>query len=538
MFVVRKLFIIFVLLVLMGFVLPTTAQGGMVWPTDGWTTSTPEAQGIDSEKLMAVLDFVEDSGIDLHSLTVVRNGYMVLDVNFFPYGGDMLHRVYSVVKSVNATLLGIAIEEGYIEGPDQLLLDVFSKRTIANRDAQKEAITLSDVMVMSGGLACQDETGSDGANLDAMAESDNWSQLMLDLPMAYEPGTEWTYCDGFAHLLGSAIQEASGMSPLEFGTERLFEPLGITDIKWNADPQGVNFGGDGLYLKPHDMAKFGYLFLNRGEWDGKQLVPAEWVDLSTCVTPSDCPFYELFGTLGYGYQWWIEGSEGYYLALGLGGQLIFVMPELDMVVVTTTSAANIDEMFGLIYGLMSGNILPAVVSEEALPENPEIFAQLEEQVTTLANPPEPTVVEPLPEVAMMLSGQTYDLPEPFDFHLFLAPVMQEHDLGGYTGDVVNFQLDFPKADEALLKLGFADDYTLELPVGLDGVWRFYNCRFGSLVSKGYWRTDNTFRVNVGYVDNAQMLRIDFNFEDAPMQVVVRELSTDTIDTVLGWLRTE
>ena len=529
----KRVFFPIIIAALLLAVLPVNvaAQDMIPWPTADWSTSTSEEQGIDSEQFIALLDYIEREQIPLHSLLIVRNGYLVLDAYVYPFQTGMKHQTYSVTKSFNVALLGIAIEEGYIEGVDQRLVDVFSDRTIANLDEQKQAITLRHVLTMSAGLGCQDETGSDWSGLNRMVTSANWSQFMLDLPMAYKPGTQWTYCDGLANLLAAAIQEQTGISPLEYGRERLFSPLGISDIEWDADPQGVNFGGDGLQLTPHDMAKFGYLFLNRGVWDGEQIVPADWVDFTTCADPTTCPFFNMFGTLGYGHQWWTESAGGYYMALGLGGQFIFVVPDLNMVIVTTAGALNGDGLMNLIYGLVNPMILPAA-TDGPLPENSGAVARLNDRLTALADPSEPSDVPPLPELARQVSGITYDItPEPFDFLLYPAPALNayvmEHD-----GNVVNLALTF-EGEDATLKLVFADDYILELPVGLDNVWRVSESRFGPLAAKGFWQTDDTFRVNIQHVNNAEELRVDINFGDVPIQMTLHELTTDVEAIVVG-----
>jgi CubicO group peptidase (beta-lactamase class C family) len=176
--------------------------------------------------------------------------------------------------------------------------------------------------------------------------------------MAAEPGTRWNYNTGASHLLSAIIQETTGMTELAFAEEHLFGPLGISEVSWGTDPQGRSSGGTSLRLTPRDMAKFGYLYLNVGQWDGQQLVPAAWVKASTM---NQAPIFETYyGEMSYGYQWWIVPWAGYYSAVGALGQFIVVLPELDMVVVFTSTLAVED--FFIPLTLLAFYVIPSVES--------------------------------------------------------------------------------------------------------------------------------------------------------------------------------
>jgi CubicO group peptidase (beta-lactamase class C family) len=173
---------------------------------------------------------------------------------------------------------------------------------------------------------------------------------MLDKPMAAAPGTQFNYCSGCSHLLSAIVQETTEMSPRDFADQYLFKPLGISNVKWDTDAAGTPIGGWGLWLTPRDMAKLGYLYLRHGEWNGQQIVSAQWVENATrthTATDSD---------LGYGYQWWTYPSLAAFAALGRDGQTIFVVPDLDLIIVTTAEIDNHDPIFQLIQQY----ILPAV----------------------------------------------------------------------------------------------------------------------------------------------------------------------------------
>ena len=193
-----------------------------------------------------------------------------------------------------------------------------------------------------------------------MTDSDDWSQYVLDRPMAYEPGSTFYYNSGNSHLLATIINVTTGMTPLAFADQYLFGPLGITTRFWLPDPQGINFGGSNLALRPRDMAKFGLLFLNIGSWDDQQVVSSDWVN-SSSHGPSTP-----FGGPSYGYQWWLSDYGGWYSARGYNGQFIYVIQEHDIVVVF--SSDNRDGPYE--YDILVGNIVGAVTNNYPDPTDP------------------------------------------------------------------------------------------------------------------------------------------------------------------------
>jgi CubicO group peptidase (beta-lactamase class C family) len=323
-----------------------TAPLPAYWPTSGWRSSPPEDQGMDSSHLIAMLDSVRAQGLNLHSLLVIRHGYIVSETYFGAYGPDDLHQLYSCTKSFIATLVGIAFDRGDLSRLDQPVLDFFPGRSFANLDERKRAMTLEDLLSMRSGLEWQD----DDPTISAMVRSPDWVQYVLDLPMAQAPGSQFNYCTGCSHVLSAILQQSTGLSARDYAGPNLFEPLGIGDLRWDTDRAGMPIGGFGLQLTPRDMAKLGYLYLHNGVWDGRQVVASAWVATATQKhTETD-------GELGYGYQWWTYPSYGAYTALGLYGQTIFVIPQADLIVVTTADVADHEPIFHLI----EAYILPAI----------------------------------------------------------------------------------------------------------------------------------------------------------------------------------
>ncbi|MHA2300577.1 MAG: serine hydrolase domain-containing protein, partial [Candidatus Thorarchaeota archaeon] len=241
---------------------PTLAAGQVTndyWPTEDWRTSTPEEQGVNGSRLEDAADFIVDSGARVRSMLVIQNGYLVFERYFMPvlYDVDDTHIIYSCTKSVTSSLIGIAIDKGYIDNTSQLLVDFFPDMYIDNLDSRKESITLEHVLTMTSGLEWDEESYDEPNDYFGMTDSDNWVQYVLNKTMLADPGTTFYYNTGGSHLLSAIINRTTGMSTMDFAIENLFGPLGITNHPWIFDPQEIHFGGSALALRPRDMAKFG-----------------------------------------------------------------------------------------------------------------------------------------------------------------------------------------------------------------------------------------------------------------------------------------
>ncbi len=301
------------------------------WPTTGWNLSTPESQGINSQRLQAMDHFITSSGwrLSIDSLLIIRNGYLIYET--YPselYDESERHHLFSVTKSFTSTLIGIAIDKGYIGGIDDYILDFFPNRTIDNMDPRKQNIKIEHLLTMTAGFEW-----SDNENFNPMWASSDSVQYILDRPMSDSPGSRWNYNTGASHLLSAILNQVTPNGTLEFAEEFLFTLLGITDYTWSVDLQGNPNGGTLLYLRPRDMAKLGYLYLMEGKWDNQQIVSRTWI---TQASNPSVVFPRYMSTFsGYGYQWWdLFWGEG-YAARGSYQQNIFILPDIDMIVVTT-----------------------------------------------------------------------------------------------------------------------------------------------------------------------------------------------------------
>ena len=325
------------------------------FPEDEWRSASPDELGLDSSRLNKMEQVIISQDIGIDSIHIVRYGYLAYEAYYEYYNYTDLHHQMCGTKSIVSILIGIAQAEGFISNLDEPILDIFSDRNFSNVDSRKEAITIRHLLQKRSGLECnvQDVSTFDGtidkhdyelltnmsdnwdiwpvnplSDLILMTRSPDWVQFVLDKPMVTDPGTEFYYNDGCSHLLSAIIQKKTGMNTESFAKQFLFDPLSITDYIWFNDSQSISIGCYGLWLRPFDMTKIGYLFLNFGEWNGQQIVPEAWVHEST-------QDYNV-GT-GYGYQWWLYEEPNYYSAIGGGGQYIAVIPEDEMVIVLTSS---------------------------------------------------------------------------------------------------------------------------------------------------------------------------------------------------------
>ena len=320
------------------------------WPTSVWKTSLPESQGMSSQKLQEMENYInsENIGNYIDSLLIIRNGYLVYESYPSPYYNEnMRHHIFSCTKVFISALIGIALEEGYISGLNDYVLDYFPNKTFDNMDSRKEAITIKNLLTMTSGLAWIDQV-----DYYQMDFSYNWVQYVLDQPMEHQPGEVWNYNSGGSHLLSAILDQETPNGTLDYAKTRIFDPLNITNYHWDLDRQGIPNGATLLHLTPRDMAKFGFLYLNNGSWNSTQLIPSSWIIEST-KSFIDVEFDRGHGS-GYGYKWWIYNWQNAYTARGSNGQHIAVIPDLNLVVVSTGNAG-----FDFI-GLLVDYILPSV----------------------------------------------------------------------------------------------------------------------------------------------------------------------------------
>ncbi len=434
---------------------------------------------MDSAALADMIDAISQSGNDVNSVTIIRNGYLISEAYFYPYQKGIPHAINSCTKGFVSALAGIAVSDGSIHSADDSVLDYFTG--IDNVDERKKALKISNLMNMTTGLDWQFDGN---VSTNEMLQSEDWTKFTLDLPMREEPGGSFNYCNGAAQVMSAVIQRAEGKSAAELFADKM-KALGIKDMVWNSSPDGVSIGYSGIFMHPDDAAKFGYLYLNKGNWNGEQLIPEKWVEASTKqqVTAGWNPIFP-----GYGSMWWTTRFGG-YAALGFGGNYIFVVPEKNLVVVFTGGIFDNSKLF---YPgeLMEEYVIPSIKSDTPLQSNEAAASELKNAVDAVQNAPAPAAVT-LPEIALSISGKTYGLDNggtvifqfeegSDEFTMSLADQLYTVSMGGVFNIMdVGSNGSLPDHNHLALTGGWFDEDTLDIEVWSleDGYVKTYTANF-------------------------------------------------------------
>jgi CubicO group peptidase (beta-lactamase class C family) len=314
---------------------------------DGWEVSSLAAEGVDVRTIEQLTQRIEEGRYDyVHSCLIVKNGKLVFERYFRGQRWDMAHRLYSVTKSFTSALVGIGIDQGLIGGVNETVVSYFPEYVGEGWDHRKDVITLQHLLMMASGLQFDENShpyGDPRNSYTQMTSTSDWMKWGLEQPLVAEPGTLFNYSSANTHLFAGILYKTSGMHADEFAEEYLFGPLGIESYFWYAGDGHPTVSGahGGLKLRPRDMAKFGYMYLNGGRWKGVQVVPEEW------VRESFVPRVHSWGSTEYGYQWWIQRDQlggrevEWFSARGYGDQYIALFPSLDLVVVITSGNENL-----------------------------------------------------------------------------------------------------------------------------------------------------------------------------------------------------
>ena len=488
MFIRRTLYLTLIFLTMRP---ASIGQNSTYWPGPKWRTATPESQGIDSEGLATAIAQISEKHLGVHSLLVIRHGYAVADATIYPYDGASPHDLASVTKTVTSVLTGVAVTRRLIR-LDQPVLPFFAKEVPATVDAREQKITVEDLLRMESGLDCGYLPGEQ--ELEQMKRSANWVQTALSLPMKYDPGTHSAYCSPGYHVLGSVIGAAAHMSEAEFGKRYLFDPLGIHGVVWADDPQNRSHGWGDSHFFPQDLAKIGYLYLHGGAWDGKQILPAEWVAMSTAAPAGARGEHG-----GMGFEWNVtSGPAGrQYGGTGRGGQSLIVWPDLDMILVSF-AGGNAGQIAQVVRG--------AVKSDGTLPANSAAYAHLTERIQEARKPPKADAASSLPAIAASISGAVYAFPV-------------------NSSRLDSLSLTFAKNGESRLDLKYYGQ-PLSFPIGMDGVYRLgpngpFHMPAGAT---GKWVGENEFLLDVNFVANINHYTLDIRFDGEQIDVTANEAS--------------
>ena len=331
---------------------------------DGWETASLSEADVDPAKINSlILNILNKKFKNIHSVIIIKNGKLILEEYFDGYHMDKIHPIQSDTKSITSILIGIAVDQRIISDLDKKVYEFFQNYKDTKWIDQKYEINIRHALTMTAGLDWDERTyphGDSRNNNTAMNNSIDWIKYILNKNMAQTPGERFNYTSGLSILLGEIIKNTSGLYADGFAERYLFKPLGIAYYEWYKNWDNTIHTGGGLKLKPRDMAKIGHMMLKGGIWHGKRIVSHNWVNESTKAR-IEARGYE------YGYQWWCGKTiknnriiEAFW-AWGHGGQFIFVLPTLDLVVVFTAKHRDNPGSSGRAFNMLSEYIIPAVL---------------------------------------------------------------------------------------------------------------------------------------------------------------------------------
>ncbi len=361
--------------------------------------STPEAQGVSSVEILDFLEAVGKSRQEFHSFMLIRHGQVVAEGWWSPYAANLNHMLYSLSKSFTSTAVGLAVTEGRLTVDDPVV-SFFPNDLPGSISENLAALQVKHLLTMSVGHA-EDST-------PIITKTDNWVATFLALPIKNPPGSTFLYNSGASYMLSAIIQKLTGQKVIDYLEPRLFGPLAIKGMTWETCPRGINTGGWGLAIQTEGLAKFGQMYLQKGAWNGRQILPASWVEEATTFkiqqpAAAGQNLEEAKKTndwlQGYCYQFW-RSRHNAYRADGAFGQYTFVLPDQDAVICITGESGNMAGEFDLIWQ----HLLPAL-KENILPPDPVAQTRLKQKLSSLALlPPKAQAASP---VAAGISGKTF-----------------------------------------------------------------------------------------------------------------------------------
>jgi len=320
--------------------------------------SMPEEQGVSSKAVIEFLEEIRENDWEVHGFMLLRRGHVVAEGWWAPYRSDIPHAMYSMGKSIVSTAIGFAIAEGLVSLDDRIV-DLFSEEKPEKASDNLFAMKVRHLLTMATGHA------------EAVAfwecESGNWVRYFLESPVEYTPGTHFVYNTCATYMLCAILQRVSGQSIDHFLFERLFVPLNLSKATWDVCPRGIVYGDMSLSLTNEDIAKLGQLYLQRGQWRGKQLLPARWVDEATSFQVSNGDFVNTDWGIGYGYLFW-RCRHNTYRADGAFGQFCLVMPEQDAVLSVFSGTEHKDDLLSSVWE----TLLPGMSQGTLPPDEPAV----------------------------------------------------------------------------------------------------------------------------------------------------------------------
>lgn len=459
-----------------------------------WKVSSPEEQGMNSLTLVNAIKHFKQNSINIHSLLIIKNDRVVLDVCFYPFQNNYVHDLASVTKSITSLLIGIAIDKKFIKNENEPVFQYFPEYTITNDTLKK--VTIKNLLNMSSGLQCSWNDGE--KELNQMTNSADWVQFMFNLPFDVMPGQKFSYCSGNFYLLAEILQRTTKMTCHEFAKKYLFTPLNFRESYWLKNYKSVNQGWGDLHLHPYDLAKIGCLLLNDGKWNDQQIISNEWLKKIK-------PLYYIHGTESYGYGWWLDSENRDEIqALGRGGQRLFILRDQKMVIVATGGgfdAGDCDDY--------------ALESIKAFTKNKNYHDQLQDQVKAVAS-------------------QDITSPDTIKhkFPLNLLNKTFQFDKNDLELKAIRFE---KRNEEHYIILDFTDNTKEEHLIGMNNQYKISKePTFGlPMAAKGRWINDNTLEIHYNRLCRIEDFKFRITFKGNSIELKITESTKKINETLIG-----
>jgi CubicO group peptidase (beta-lactamase class C family) len=457
--------------------------------------SSPEAQGISSTAILAFVDEADKKIDHLHSFMLVRHGHVVAEGWWTPYDASARHELYSLSKSFTSTAVGLAIAEGKLSLDDPVL-KFFPDDAPAEPSVNLKAMRVRDLLCMSTGHQSEPRLNpSLVAPAAELKEGQTWVKTFLAQPVPHKPGTHFHYNTPATYMQSAIVQKVTGQTVLDYLRPRLFEPLGIENPTWGTSPQGITLGGYGLNIRTEDIAKFGQLYLQRGNWNGRQLIPAEWIEKATSRQTSNGSNPNSDWEQGYGFQFW-RARHSAYRGDGAFGQFCVVMQEQDAVVAITSGTKDMQAVLNLVWDIL----LPAM-KHDPLPADSEGDRKLQAKLASLTMP--------------VLRGSLSLLPKEVSGRKFAFPPNNQK--------VEMLGLEFGEQNGPVTLVGKFNGGTEQRIACGDGEWKKGRPAFGTFperpaAASGAWTAPDTFTAKICFYETPYVLTMKLDFSNNKLRL--------------------
>jgi CubicO group peptidase (beta-lactamase class C family) len=467
--------------------------------------SVPEAEGVSSKAIITFLDSAATSIQEFHGFMFLRHGKVIAEGWWNPFSPDMEHTLYSTSKSFTCTAVGFAVKEKKLSIDDKVIsfFPEFLPDTVSPFLAE---LKIKDLLSMSTGQIRESST-----------MTDNWVKAFLETPVEIKPGTRYRYSSMASFMLSAIVQKVTGEKVIDYLTPRLFKPLGIEGADWETNPQGINTGGWGLRLKTEDLAKFGLFYLNKGNWNRKQILPKKWVEDVTSLKIYQNPNLSESkrdssndSVQGYCYQFW-RARHNSYMANGAFGQFVLVMPDKDAVVVFNAESSDMWGELDMVWKYLYPGI-----KDDKLPEDETSVTEMEQKLASLALPVPPKNINE--EMSSRISDNIISLSE--NQRHIKSMTLQFKDelcLLNINTDTASYNLSFGAGNWQL------GETIMHGPSIFARAFNNLNGLPPFKVAGAYtWKEDQSLELTLRYIDSLHTLRMIFHFEDNKVRVDFNE----------------